>query len=56
MATGRLEATYSGNSNLIHQMYIYGSARRSYLLAAVVPSKGVSSQLAWACFSHFLQL
>ena len=50
MATGRLEATYSGNSDLIHQMYIYGSARRSYLLAAVVPSKGVSSQLAQASF------
>ena len=56
MATGRLEATYSGNSDLIHQMYIYGSARRSYLLAAVVPSKGVSSQLAEASISCILQL
>ena len=46
MATGRLEATYLGNSDLIHQMYIYGSARRSCLLAAVVPSKGVPSELA----------
>lgn len=46
MATGRLEATYSGNSDLIQQMYIYGSARRSYLLAAIVPSKGASPELA----------
>ena len=31
----------AGNSDLIHQMYIYGSSLRSYLLAAVVPSKGM---------------
>ncbi len=35
----------AGNSDLIHQMYIYGSSLRSYLLAAVVPSKGESSRL-----------
>ena len=35
----------AGNSDLIHQMYIYGSSLRSYLLAAVVPSKGMSSRL-----------
>ena len=39
MSTSRLEATYAGNSDLIHQMYIYGSGLRSYLLAAVVPSE-----------------
>ena len=51
VAIGRLEATYSGNSELIQQMYIYGSARRAYLLAAVVPSKGAPSGLAQApCF------
>ena len=38
VSTGRLEATYSGNSDLIHQMYIYGSSLRSYLLATVIPS------------------
>ncbi len=39
---------YAGNSDLIHQMYIYGSGLRSYLLAAVVPSKGGS--LSLVCF------
>ena len=39
VSTSRLEATYAGNSDLIHQMYIYGSGLRSYLLAAVVPSE-----------------
>ena len=38
VSTGRLEAIYSGNSSLIHQMYIYGSSLRSYLLATVIPS------------------
>ena len=38
VSTSRLEAIYSGNSSLIHQMYIYGSSLRSYLLAAVIPS------------------
>ena len=32
----------AGNSDLIHQMYIYGSSLRAYLLAAVVPSKSKS--------------
>ncbi len=53
VAIGRLEATYSGNSDLIQQMYIYGSARRAYLLAAVVPSKGASPELAHASCSAY---
>ena len=63
VSVGRLEATYSGNSDLINQMYIYGSGLRSYLLAAVVPSEGESghpcfsclhSHLAAACESSFI--
>ena len=38
VSTSRLEAIYCGNSSLIHQMYIYGSSLRAYLLAAVIPS------------------
>ena len=38
VSVGRLEATYAGNSDLINQMYIYGSSLRSYLLATVIPS------------------
>ena len=40
VSVSRLEAIYQGSSALIHQMYIYGSGLRSYLLAVVVPSKG----------------
>ena len=40
VSVSRLEAVYSGSSPLIHQMYIYGSGLRSYLLAVVVPSPG----------------
>ena len=43
VSVGRLEATYAGNSDLINQMYIYGSGLRSYLLAVVVPSEGEST-------------
>ena len=43
VSVGRLEATYAGNSDLINQMYIYGSGLRSYLLAVVVPSEGESA-------------
>ena len=39
---GRLEAVYAGSSPLIHQMYIYGSGLRSYLLAVVIPSPGAA--------------
>ena len=47
VSVGRLEATYSGNSDLIHQMYIYGSSLRSYLLASVIPSP-CKSHKAWS--------
>ena len=42
VSVSRLEAVYSGSSPLIHQMYIYGSGLRSYLLAVVIPSPGVA--------------
>lgn len=51
VSISRLEVAYSGNSDLINQMYIYGSGLRSYLLAAVVPSEGEllkSLILLWA--------
>ena len=62
VSVGRLEATYSGNSDLINQMYIYGSGLRSYLLAVVVPSEGESahphlaSLHSWASISDFSPL
>ncbi|WP_340313476.1 carboxylic acid reductase [Rhizorhabdus argentea] len=37
VAVGPLETTYLGNSALISQIFLYGSAYRSYLLAVVVP-------------------
>ena len=43
MSVGRLEAVYAGSSPLIHQMYIYGSGLRSYLLAVVIPSPGAAT-------------
>ena len=52
VSVGRLEATYAGNSDLINQMYIYGSGLRSYLLAVVVPSEGESAHPCLACL-HF---
>ncbi|SPM36796.1 oxidoreductase, partial [Mycobacterium rhizamassiliense] len=39
VAVSRLEALYS-TSPLIHQIYIYGSSERSFLLAVVVPTEG----------------
>ena len=51
VSTSRLEATYAGNSDLIHQMYIYGSGLRSYLLAAVVPSECESCLSCTHCIS-----
>ena len=38
VAVSRLEALYS-TSPLIHQIYIYGSSERSFLLAVVVPTE-----------------
>ncbi len=38
VAVSKLEALYS-QSNLIHQIYIYGTSERSYLLAVVVPTE-----------------
>ena len=40
VSVSRLEQDYIGSSPLIHQMFIYGSGLRSYLLAVVVPSPG----------------
>lgn len=37
VALGPLEATYTGNSELISQIYLYGNSYRSFLLAVVVP-------------------
>ena len=54
VSVGRLEATYSGNSDLINQMYIYGSGLRSYLLAVVVPSEGESAHRCLACLHSHL--
>jgi len=39
VAVSRLEALYS-TSALIHQIYIYGTSERSFLLAVVVPADG----------------
>ena len=51
VSVGRLEALYSGSSQLIHQMYIYGTGLRSYLLAVVVPSEGAAphTPASWGC-------
>ena len=40
VSLGRLEATYSGSTPVIDQIYIYGSSLHSHLLAVVVPSEG----------------
>lgn len=37
VSVSRVEAVYSGH-NAIHQIYLYGNSRRSYLLAVIVPS------------------
>ena len=42
VAVGPLEATLLGNSELIRQIYIYGSSYRSFLLAVVVPDTDVA--------------
>lgn len=42
VAVGPLETTYLGNSSLIEQAFVYGSAYRSYLLAVVVPDLDVA--------------
>jgi fatty acid CoA ligase FadD9 len=44
VATSRLEVLYS-QSQLIRQIYVYGSSQRAYLLAVVVPSEGLAAQL-----------
>lgn len=43
VAVGPLESTYLGNSELIRQIYIYGSSYRSYLLAVAVPDTAVAA-------------
>ena len=40
VSVSRLEQEYIGASAMIHQMFIYGTSVRSYLLAIVVPSAG----------------
>ncbi|APE35154.1 oxidoreductase [Nocardia mangyaensis] len=37
VTVSRLEAIYAG-ADLVHQIYVYGSSERSYLLAVVVPT------------------
>jgi fatty acid CoA ligase FadD9 len=38
VATGALGVAFENGSEVIHQIYVYGSATRSYLLAVVVPN------------------
>jgi len=38
VAVSRLEALYS-TSPLIHQIYVYGSSERSFVLAVIVPDR-----------------
>jgi fatty acid CoA ligase FadD9 len=50
VAVSRLEALYS-TSALIHQIYVYGSSERSFLLAVIVPTEFATSQSASAATS-----
>jgi fatty acid CoA ligase FadD9 len=43
VAVSRLEALYS-TSPLIHQIYVYGSSERSFVLAVVVPTEYAATQ------------
>ncbi|HVH41142.1 MAG TPA: thioester reductase domain-containing protein [Labilithrix sp.] len=43
VATSRLEALYGSRSRFIRQVFVYGSAMRSYLLAVIVPDVDAAS-------------
>jgi fatty acid CoA ligase FadD9 len=49
VSVSRLEEIYAASSSVVHQMYIYGNSRRSYLLAVVVPYRGASLMLLRLC-------
>lgn len=44
VAISHLEAVYSGGHPLIHQVYLFGSGERSYLLGVVVPNREAVDQ------------
>jgi len=39
VTVGRLEALFANNSPLVHQIYLHGNSRRSYLVAVVVADR-----------------